>query len=502
MSTEDNCILSIETIKEGCIYTMKNKKNSGRDYRHALSYTQKNFDSSTGISFQDSALNRSRFYKCSFNNISFKRAAVTGSVFENCTFNDCDLDLSDFEFCDFSGCCINTPHINDCSFNNSNFTKTTVKNCKFYECTFTNTFFEESVIDNVNITFSTLESACFSKCIFYNIDWRNINLEYVEFFNPCMTNAVLPSNQIPFMFGMLNYLNETNDKVKISVNGTLISIDDFFDKEIPKLIKNFEKRNIYLPISNICLFGKNKDYGKALDYLMREISDCSVNRDYRGIKFCCKLISMCEFDKRTLNQIYNTITKIGASLTPQSTEMKNFSRNIGEIRNMLFSNKHSKYLSIRLRANIGIESSERFAELIDRFQKMAKPFYNEMLNVKISLEYNSPLYIELKIEGNTSCFFVILRSFMIVAGIPLCECMDYPAVSAAASVSNASLYDKKALQYAEESFTALKDKGIEVSLLEYNFEGCDIALKSGERNFYMHPSMYNVLSRSLENVPT
>lgn len=486
---------------KGCICIMDENEKLGRDYRHALSYRGKNFYADDEISFQASALNRSRFYSCSFNNISFKKAAVTGSIFKDCTFNNCDLDHADFEFCDFSGCEIKIHRIIECSFNNSNFINTTIKNSEFDQCTFTNSFFEESTLDNVNITFSTLESACFLNCVFENIDWHNLNLEYVEFINPRMNNVILPSIQIPFMFGMLNYLSETKEDVKISTNGALVSIDNFFDVEIPKLMKDFENRKINLPISNICLFGKNKDKNKGLDYLAREVTDCSFNRDYRGIKFCCKLISMCEIDKRYLNTIYKNIANIGASLKPQSTEMKNFSRNIGEIRNILFSKKHSKILFIRFKSNIGIEGSERFANLISRFQNIAKPFRSEMLNVRFGLEYNSPLYIELKIEGDARFFSVILRSFMIVSDIPLHDLQNYPAVSALSIQHDTSLYED-ALKYAVESHAALKSDGITVELLEYRLEGCDDLLKCGEKNFYMHPSIYQVLPRSLENVST
>lgn len=479
---------------------MDKKRTLGRDYRHALSYTQEDFYGDE-TSFEASALNRSRFYSCTFNNISFKKAAVTGSLFENCEFNNCDLDFADFEFCDFSDCKIEIPQVVDCSFNNSNFIKTTIKNSAFEQCTFTNSFFEESPLDNVNVAFSTLESACFKKCIFENIDWRYLNLEYVEFINPRMNNVVLPSVQIPFMFGMLNYLCETEDDVNIFANGVLVSIEEFFDVEIPKLMEDFEKRKIHLPISNICLFGKNKDKDKGLDHLAREVTDCSFNRDYREIKFCCKLISMCEIDKRYLNTIYKNIANIGASLEPQSTEMKNFSRNIGEIRNILFTKKHSKTLFIRLTSNIGIEGSERFANLISRFQNIAKPLHNEMLNVRFSLEYNSPLYIELEIEGDASWFSVILCSFMMVADIPQNDLQNYPAVSVF-SMQHDDPSFKRALKYAAESHAALKSVGITVRLLEYRLEGCEDMLKCGEKNFYMDPGMYQVLPRSLENAST
>lgn len=488
-------------MKRDAFTFMKEKEKLGRDYRHALSYTQRDFYADDEVYFQASALNRSRFYNCSFNKISFKKAAVTGSIFERCRFNDCNFDYADFEFCDFSDCEIEIRKVTDCSFNNSNFIRTAIRKSEFGQCTFTNSFFEESILDNVNITFSTLESACFSKCKFSNIDWRNLNLEYVDFINPNMNNVVLPAIQIPFTFGLLNYLSETNDNVNISTNGKLITINDFFNVEIPKLTEKLEDRNIYLPISNICLFGRDKDKDKGLDYLAREVTDCSFNRDYRGIKFCCKLISMCEIDKRYLNTIYKNIANIGASLEPQSTEMKNFSRNIGEIRNILFSKKKSQSLFIRFKSNIGIEGSERFANLINIFQNIAKPFRNEMLNVKFSLEYNSPLYIELEIEGDSSWFSVILRSFMIVADIPQCNLKNYPAIGTLLTPCDFPL-NEEILQYAVESHSALKSDGITVMLLEYHLEGCDDLLKSGEKNFYMDPSIYRVLPGSLENAST
>lgn len=480
---------------------MDKNENLGRDYRHALSYVQKDFNADDEISFQASALNRSRFYNCSFSNISFKRAAVTGSIFEKCRFNNCDLDYADFEFCDFSDCEIEIPRVIDCSFNNSNFIKTNFRNSEFKQCTFTNSFFEESKLDKVNITFSTLESACFFKCQFENIDWRNLNLEYVEFVNPHMNNVILPSIQIPFMFGILNYLSETTENVKISTHGTIVTIDHFFDVEIPNLIEDFEKRKIYLPISNICLFGRDKDKDKGLDYLGREVTDCSFNKDYRGIKFCCKLISMCDIDKRYLNSIYKSIANIGTSLEPQSTEMKNFSRNIGEIRNILFTKKHANNLFIRLKSNIGIEESERFANLIYRFQNIAKPFHSEMLNVRFSLEYNSPLYIELEIEGDASWFLAILCSFMIVSDIPSDDFQNYPAINALSLMHNSPMYEET-LKYAFESYDSFKNAGIAITLLEYRLEGCNDILKYGEKNFYMDSSIYKVLPRSLENAST
>lgn len=476
------------------------KKSYGRDYRHALSQTGKDFYPNDN-NFKDSALNRSRFYNCSFNKISFYRAAVTGSVFENCKFIDCNLDFADFEFCDFSDCKIEIRQVQDCSFNNSNFTKCSIQNSKFGKCTFTNCFFDEVTLDKVDINFSTLESACFSKCTFENIDWRNLNLEFVEFINPHMTNVVLPSEQIPFMFGMLNYLDNTNDDVKISANNSIVSVNDYFKNEIPKLVNDFEKRGINLPISNICFFGRDKDYDKGLDFLIHEVNECAFCKDYRGIKFCCKLLSMGEIDERYLNKIYKYITSMGDSLEPQSTEMKNFSRNIGEIRNMLYSKRKLKFLLIRLKSNIGIESSERFANLINIFQNLAKPSHTEMLNVRFSLEYNSPLLIELKIEGDASLFSLVLRSFMIIADIPIHDCQNYPAVSALASQSGIHAHED-ALRYAEKSLSELKKDGIKIALLEYRVEGCEAELKDGGKNFYMDSSLYDVTPRGLINVST
>lgn len=314
-----------------------------------------------------------------------------------------------------------------------------------------------------------------------------------------MENVVLPAVQIPFMFGMLDNLDCGNNNVKLSIDGSLVSVDDYFENEIPKLAEKFEKLKIYLPLSNIYLFGRDKNIDFALDYLIREVVDCSASKDYRGIKFCCKLISMCDINKKHLNNIYRYITNIGASLEPNSTEMKNFSRNIGEIRNILFTKKRIASLFLKFKTNIGIEKSERFADLINRFQNIAKP--NRSLKVKFSLEYNSPLFIAVEVEGDESWFSTILRSFLIVSNISQSDIQHFPIINSLRLPTEPNAYNL-AMQYADESLNSLTNNKVEVVLLEYYVEGCDTLLKQGEKNFYMHQSMYEIASRSLNNAFT
>lgn len=352
-----------------------------KTHRHSLSFINKEITPQKEYNFKDVAMTHSKFYNCTIKNIDFSKAAVTGSLFEKCEFIDCNFDEADFEFCDFRSCKISTKEIKNCSFNNSNCIETTFSNIHFDSCTLTGTYFDHAHITNVDITFSTLEGACFSKCIFKDLDWRYLNLEYVEFIEPHMDNVVLPFSQIPYMFGVLQYLVQTTETVTISNDTSTISVDEYFNYGIPFLLKRYEEDRICFPMSNIYLFGRDTDYNRAFEYLSEEVSTLSMRRDFRGIKFCCKLISMSQrFSKRHLNQIYKNITNVDISIDPNSAEMKSFTRNIGEIRSILYRREKTPSLLIRIQTNIEIEYSMRFANLMKQFQNIAKPNHTDKLH--------------------------------------------------------------------------------------------------------------------------
>lgn len=465
----------------------KNYKFVSNTHKQSVSYTNKTFDQKNKYNFKNTLLNHSKFQYCEFNGINFKRAAVTGSVFENCKFFDCNFDDADFEFCEFRNCEINIKKIDGCSFNNSNFIISTFDDILFINCTFTSAYFEQSIFCKTNIEYSTLEGACFTKCIFKNLDWRSLNLEYVEFIKPSMSNVVLPFFQIPYMFGILQYLANTDDSVYISHNTSTITLDTYFESGIPFLLDEYKKQELYFPMSNIYLFGRNADYNKAYDCLARELSAISMTRDFREIKFCCKLISMSHmFNRKQLNKFYKIINDIDVSFKQDSAEMKSFVRNIGEIRNILFSRKKVPEITIKIRANIGIEYSLRFSNLIHQFQKIAKPNNTDKVYTSFKLAQNSPLLINVNVYGDVSLFSPILKSFLILTGVPVSNCYDYPLINSLQLQCKDTVMIQDTVKSIVKCHEELKHDGIELELMEYYVECCDELLQPGDKNYYIN----------------
>lgn len=325
--------------------------------KHAISYNNKTFNKNEE-NFENTSLTYSKFYNCIFEGINFYNAAVTGSVFENCTFKNCNLDDADLEYCEFRKCSFNSKEINNASFNNSNFVESNISNISFRGCTFTGTYWEQSIFLKIKILFSTLEGACFSNCSFKNLDLRNLNLEYVEFISPKMNKVILPIFQIPYIFGLLSYFSITKDDVKVATDKEVYNLDTYFDSCLPIIFEDYEKKKLFFPMSNVLIFGKKKDLEKAKVVLMDGIMKLAMDRDYRGIKFCCKLMASSNlFKKRELDSLYKAITNIGATFKTNSAEMKSYFRHIGEIKSILYKKNKIPRLIAKFSTNFGIEST-------------------------------------------------------------------------------------------------------------------------------------------------
>ena len=442
--------------------------------RHAISYNNKTFQPEKNEdNFTNTSLTHSRFHNCIFPGINFKKAAVTGSLFENCKFICCNFNDADLEFCDFRGCEFEISIMNGASFNNSNFIQTVIRGKKIVNCTFTGTFFDCSTIDGIGLEFSTLEGACFQKCTFCNIDWRNLNMEYVEIVEPNMRNVVLPFHQIPFVFGVLQYLVTTDDLVKISNGRNKIGTIDkntYLKEGIEFLKSEYKKQEDFFPISNIYLFGPDTDYNKAFDYLAKEISNLSLVRDFRRIKFCCKLISDSHmFTRHQLNKLYEIITKIDQSLDENSPEMKSFTRNIGEIRSVLYRKQQVPHMTIKLKTNIEIEYSMRFANLIHQLQQIAKPDHSDRVHTSIQLSNNSPLIIDIFVEGDMSFFAPIIYSLFLLEGNY--DTLEIPSIAIGndkIATSDDCQYYQKLAESAKQTAKLLKADQVCIEVLEYN----------------------------------
>lgn len=407
-----------------------------------------------------------RFIEC-----DFTEASVTGSIFRHCKFINCDFYQADFEYCEFYECTFesNIPIMS--SFNASSFVDTEFLQIQFRSCTFTGAFFYDCFLDKVQIELSTMENALFRQCRFSNMDFRNLNMDYIEFDHPYMENVVLPMNQIPFIFGILQYLRHTTDLVKVSKTGSSMTTAAFFKDVIPLLCIHFKKTEQFFPLANIYYsLGKNEDGYKAITNGL--VAAISI-RDFRMIKHFCKLIaSTGAFQPSALHNLYHNYI---CRLYPQNrlgADIPNYARHILDIKALLFSTAQKASFHMTFKTNIELSENWKLKECIDRVLSLSKcdeEFYDN--DVEVVLRQNSPLQITIQLSGNEKQLAELLLAYLSFAGVERESlCMLPVACQTYQMLTESREENLKLKTIARNYCDDLRKMDIQVILLEYYVE--------------------------------
>lgn len=415
-------------------------------------------------------LNHTIFEHVHIEKSNFNRAAVTGSIFRHCSFVNNAMDECDFEYCEFYDCEFDNKSQIRCSFNNSSFINTKFRAIDFSSCTFTNAYFEGCQLLNVKIEFSTLENSCFKNCYYEGMDLRCLNMDFVEFDTPHMSEVVLPMSQIPFMYGCLEYLYNTKDCVKLSKGESeVLPISEYFEKVIPLMKTHFEETRQYFPLSNIYL--TLKDYDCAIDSIKKGLSAAISDRDFRMLKYYSYLIAKSKcFKPGTLHMFYNNICKLSPQGKGAHNELKNYARHIGEIKAILFSNSSKPTLWMTIRTNLHSRNMSNVAQVLEAFFAVAKKDIGFGENqAEVLVAENSPLIIELKVCGEERGLSVLLTGLLKMLGIQRDKdsLLPLPIVQAEISIDECitDLYDMSET-YCEK-FRAMS---VQLLLVEYYIE--------------------------------
>lgn len=366
-----------------------------------------------------------KFLECNFD-----EANVTGSIFRHCKFINCSLDQADFEFCEFYGCTFesNAPIVS--SFNESSFVETEFLQVHLHSCTFTGVFFQSCIFDGVRITVSTMENSLFRQCSFHNMDLRLLNMDYIELDHPHMENVILPLDQIPFIFGALQYLKDTKDSVKISKgeSGSMTPAA-FFKNVIPLLCIHFSRSEQYFPLANIfySLDEKEKGYKAITDGLIFFIS----LRDFRMLKHFCKLIAYTgAFRPHTLHNLYHNYI---CRLYPQDAvgvDVPNYARHIVEIKALLFSSTQRASFHLTLGTNIRSFENWKLGKALESLFSLARhrgEFHEN--DIEMVLRQNSPLQITVQLSGNEIQLLELLTAYLSLAGIADEDAQELPVIA-------------------------------------------------------------------------
>lgn len=348
---------------------------------------------------------------------NFDYAASTGSLYKHDIFENCSMYQTDFEYCQFENCCFSSKKKVVSSFNCSDFIMTSFRDINFKACTFTGTLFDNCKFDNVDIQSSTLENALFDNCSLKHMNLSRLNMSFAQFVNPKMDEVILSALQIPYIFGCMKYLKNTNDNIKISISKELISISQYFETEIFKLIEKWESQvlydyKLYFPLANIYIALGN--YNDAQKSLTQGITNAMSMSDYRMIKFYCKLISEVDaFDKNQRHKFYNLIKCFSNSNDKNISVQRSFLRNIAEIKSLLFSNSKKSNLKLKFLTNIGIYDSQKLQNIIEHIFSISKMKYKGFSNeVEITIAQNSPLTISIHVTSDEENIYYILNQLI------------------------------------------------------------------------------------------
>lgn len=407
-------------------------------------------------------LNHSIIEYAEIKECDFDLAAITGSIYRHCSFFDNSMSEADFEFCEFSDCNFHSQKPICCSFNNSTFINTRFFDINFDTCTFTNAYFERCQFVGGKISHSTLENSCFKECEFNNMDFRNLNMDFVELNNPHMVNVTLPMSQIPFMYGCLNYLLSTKESVRVSKgkNGDM-STQEYFEKVIPSMEKYFEESKQYFPLSNIYI--SLEKYNLATQMLKNGLVESIESRDFRMLKYYCYLIakSGC-FKSDALHMFYNNICRLSPQGKGSLNEQRNYARHIGEIKSILFSQTSDPNLNITVRTDIHSNNISKLSQILEAFFAMSKMDVGYGTNkVGILITENSPLVLELRVQGNENSLIILLTALVKMLGVDDSPIMLFPNIDTESSSINE--FYEEALRYRSK----LKELSVSLVLAEY-----------------------------------
>lgn len=326
---------------------------------------------------------------------SINRTNFSGSRLNKCEFNAISLENSNFQFSNMHECTFECCEIEGSNFSNCFFDSTTFENNNLMGSNFLRSQFNNCHIRGGEILSTSLEFAQFQNTYFEDIRLANLSMEYAEFNQVHMHNVVLPFSQLPFIFGGLDYVMSTNDRISISANmdgAWEISVDEYIGTlEDWKIF--FYKRELYFPLSNILLAQSRKK--EALETILSGILAMINHADYRMLKYLCKLAaSHPSVSKPECKMLYSRINDL-ILLTPLSQEQQyNYTTHMGEIRNILVENpKEESRLYLSINTNILVDKQDILFRIIKFIEMLLDCPVCNLTTKTISFKHDSPYII-------------------------------------------------------------------------------------------------------------
>lgn len=246
------------------------------------------------VDWQAQNRRREYFSDCSFINSNLDETGFTGGIISKTSFSDCNISFTNFNKCTFK----------ECSWQDSREffqTGTNFSQSSFFDCNLDRIWLHGGHFSDAKIVNTTLnrcrfratqfEGAIFDNAILDHVRFGKLNLEYVHFHNIHCDTVTLPFPSIPYIFGGIDYLINTDDSVRVTSaasSNNKISREEYLCL-LPTLKVYFTGTQSFFPLSNILLaIGEQQ---KAKDAILAGISQSLLLRNYELLIHLCELSS-------------------------------------------------------------------------------------------------------------------------------------------------------------------------------------------------------------------
>lgn len=330
-----------------------------------------------------------KFYGTKFDGINGLASNIINCVFYKVRFRDSGMAFSDFSGSQFMK---GSSFIN-CSFSESNFDGVLFSNVSANGSVFDRTFFTHAIIQRTYFRHCSFEDALFQNMQFENCDLIHANLEFASFHNVQSKHSNFPFLGVLKSFGGLQTIAQNPDStIQYSEGAKVLSAKYLFDM-LPNIQAYFYKKKDFFILANINIYlGRQKD---ALYYILLGLKSSLEQRDFRMIRYLCKLASYNHFfTNKELRQLYEALVNNSNIAEMNNHQYQIYLAEIAGIKRLLIDNPFSQpQMLITCATSLDPNDYEGLVALLRFFEQTIKRELPQC-SYYYSIRHNSPPALE------------------------------------------------------------------------------------------------------------
>ena len=413
---EKSLMYSKQELKhaESMLVSLDPERFQNFDYYHSDIINQ-SFDSR----FDGNKIRKSCYKNCQFLNVLFDGTSGESSIIQDCRFLDCSFENARFDNSDFSETKFlpvkSTNKLVACGFSNSNFTNAILDNLKISGSNFIESWFDNAKIKNTFFVCCNFEGSLFDNVTISNCDFSKASLEFVEFNDCVFNNSIFQIFSMLHSFNGLKYIEKYKDEVELKFPDSKKKISGkVFLDILDEIEAYFYYKKDFFALANINIY-----YGKseaAFQYILQGLDDSLKNKDFKLIRYICKLASLnLFFTKSQLSQLYSILQNNNHINELNNYEYKNYLDEMDNIKKILIDNPFNlPQMKISIETDIDYNDTEDVAEIIKYINK-SYDLVSPDSPTYVTITHNSPDIFDFFLSSNPD----ILNNTFVVLSILL-----------------------------------------------------------------------------------